>query len=685
VARRSRLPAAPPLLALALVLAAVPAPASLSASQKALVRDHYAQADPSAAARLRALLARPDLSAEEAAEAFTKAARRARFDERRLAFVRSLIFGPASQAARSELVPAVVAGLLGRSAEVAASSAADDARAEELLRIHRFVAGEIAGAGKPPRTGHDREAGIRDDALRACVRAYREHLALPVLERGRIKGALRVARAQAEIALIELALGLHAITEVAAWIGAGAAERDALEKTGVLVIGLDGAPAAKAAAAVQLLASAPQAARGASVLWIGKPWPRGLGARRAVLAAQAPLAGTRRADAPALWPDAVLPSSPDAALAEIAFTLGRAGAAALAGADADFGAAAQRALARARAGGKGAVLGVQALDRALDRDAAAGGTALSEIGLLAHAAQLLLLDVPRATSAALARAGAGRFEPLEQLALALGMLATGEGGGLVERIVLGRTGEAGGLAPVEVSGIRGAPARVERFSIEGHEIALSRAEDGAVTGVTRGGKPVSIAELPMARVPGSAGEQWAAPAPRFARPGLSLHRLVGQPEVGFADAARFVVRSPVQGRHAAAVRAPGPDFEAQLELLPLLGPAAVVARASAGASDAAGVALMIEPGDAPKASLLALDGVGGKAPLAGPVPLPRVPAGGYRVRLTLRGRRVEADVAGAALAADLPIAGGSADVAFSPATRCEMEIRNLKLNAVVRR
>jgi hypothetical protein len=674
--------------------APAPALASLSSSQKAFVRDHYAQADPAAAARLRALLARPDLSPEEAADAFTRAARRARFDDRRLAFVRSLLFGPASQAARSDLVPAVIAGLLGRSAEVAASNAPEDTRAEELLRIHRFVATEIASAGKPPRAGHDHEAGIRDDALRACVKAYREHLALPVLERGRIKGALRVARAQAEIALLQLAAGLHPTSDVAAWIGAGAAERDALVKTGVLVIGLDGAPAAKAAAAAQLLASAPQAARGASVLWIGKPWPRGLAARRAVMTAQAPLSGARRADALALWPDAVLPSSPDAALAEIAFTLGRAGAASLLASDTDFAAATQAALARALASGKASLLGIQALDRALDRDAGGRG-ALSAPILLAHAAQLLLLDAPRATTAALARAATGRFELLEQLSLALGMLAAGEGGGLAERIVLGRTGDAGGLAPVEVSGIRGTPARVERFSIDvgrdpasaiaAQEIALTRAADGRITGVTLGGKAVSIADLPMARMPGSAGEQWSAPAARFARPAVTLIRLLGKPEVGFADAARFVVRSPVEGRHAAAVRAPGPDFEAQLELLPLLGPAAVVARASAGASDTAGVALMIEPGDTPRASLVALDGAGGKAPLAGPVPLPRMPPTGYRVRLMLRERRVEADVAGAALAAELPAAGGSAEVAFSPGARGEMEIRNLKLKAAVRR
>jgi hypothetical protein len=650
--------------------------AALSDSEAAQVRDLYARGDRAEAGRLRALLARPDVSTADAAKILSEAARRAPFDEQRRSFVRELIFGPATQASRSELVASIVPGLLARSTEAFGASANDAARAEELVRIHAFVAHEIASAGKPPRDGHDPGAGIRDEAFKAAAAAYRLHLALPALERARLSAPLLVARAQAELALIELASGIHPSHEVAAWIGAGSNQRTALDKFGVLVIGLEAAPAAKASDVMQMLEALPPAARSTSALWIGKRTPWGLRGRRGILVAQTALGSARRAEPDRLWVPAVDPSTPDGALAEVAFVLGRAAAVHVGATNPAFGEAMDRALGRARARGESSVLAQGALAAALDHEGVGG--ALSRADLVGHGVQLLLLDASRVTSVALVRAASGRAEPMEQLALALGVLASNEDGKAKTSVVVGGPGGRGGVVPLEITNIKGTPAQISEFTLEGHIISIGRGADGAVTRVERDGRPLSLARIPFARVPTTPGETWTG---RGAARKLS--RLSGQPEVGFVDDARFIVRSggKGKGRDAVAFKPPSNDFAIELELRVDRSPAAVILRSSAGSAGYAGAALVIEPTDPPRAFLVAFDGAGGKLPLAGPAILTKPGPTGHRVKAFIDKNRIEVVVSGQQLAAQLPgwLEGKAGDLAFAPGDKSEVEVRNLRV------
>ncbi len=666
-----------------------PAFATLTDSEKAQIRDFYANGEASTAPRVRALLARPDLTPAEIADAFSDATRRVPFDERRQLFVKDLLFGPATEASRSELVPPVVIALLARSAEVAGAPAGEAARADELLRIHRFVGREIASAGKPPAGGHDAAAAIRDDALAAVAAAYKAHLALPVLDRARLTGALTIARAQAELTLVELAAGIHPRGDVAAWIGADAQEGAALERTGVFVAGLAGAPPGKAAAVVRMLETVEPLRRGASALWVGKPWPKGLSARRGLLVAQAPLGGTRRADPSRLWSSSVEPSTPDAALAEIAFVIARAGAVELAASDGAFAAAQRDALERARAGGDAAFLPVGALAEALDRDETGGtNVAVAPDGLTAHAARLLLLDAPRALSVALVRSLGGRNEPFEQLALALGLLATGADGKLKEAVVLGRAGDAGGIAPVEVTGIRGTAAAIERFTIDGHEIAITRG--AGVTGVTRDGKVPTLATTPFARVPTTGGETWTRATKGGKSPGETIKRLFGRPEVGLADDGRILVRSvgAGRGRDAVVIERAEKELTVELDAEVTGAPAAIVLRAAKSPTGYSGVAIVLEP-DGGKATVVALDGAGAKIPLGAPL-LPGKPGPrGLHVKARCLEGKVDVTVGAQSLSAPLPDAAANlstkCDVAFAPGDRGELTVRRLKIGAAGKR
>ena len=545
---------------------------------------------------------------------------------------------------------------------VLAAAGNDAGRGAELVRIHRFVAKEIGAAGSPPAEGHDGAMLIRDDALRGAAALYKAHLARSRCAIGRpaspnlLRTDPRGSRPEAELALIELASGvLSPRADVAAWLGLGANARVAFEKTGVLIIGLDGAPAPKMASAVAMLESAVLAAREASALWIGKPRPLELAARRGVLVAQSSLAATKRVDTSRLWSSSVQPEAPDGALAEIAFTLARASfAAATLNAPGVVSAADRRPRPRSprRPRGRAPRPG-RARSEAFERDA--GGAALTPDAIIAHAAQLLLLDAPRATSTALVRAIAGRNEPMEQLALALGVLATGDDGKLRPTLDLGRAGDGGVVVPIALTGIKGAPDKVSEFSIDGHVIAIVRDETGAVTRVDRDGKPPVLASIPFARTPTLGGEAWTSPSRSGRRP-FDVARLFGAPEVGFVDDARFLIRASAnpKARDAVILKGSGPDVTIEVDLKPGERAAALLLRAAPTASGYAGVALFLEPGDGGSANLIAIDPSGARMPLVAPVPLTKIGPAGVHVKASIAGAEVLVTVGAQNIKARLP-------------------------------
>jgi len=282
--------------------------------------------------------------------------------------------------------------------------------------------------------------------------------------------------------------------------------------------------------------------------------------RRGVLVAQAPLAGTKRVAGARLWSPRVVPSSPDAALAEIAFVLGRAGALAAGARQPAFLEMARAVQRRAEAAGVAGFLAPAALAGALEVPppppapppsapgagpagtspaSAAPGTkppaappgastaaasappgpsaaspsaappagpggaaparAIAQVptaAFVGYTAQLLLLDGPRALSVALAEAAAGRREAIEQFAMAVALLAMNGDGAVGDRAAIGRTDESGAVLPAELTKIASRGLEVERFTYDGHEYRLERGPAG-LTAVTRDGKPLTAAAIPF--------------------------------------------------------------------------------------------------------------------------------------------------------------------------------------------
>jgi hypothetical protein len=79
--------------------------------------------------------------------------------------------------------------------------------------------------------------------------------------------------------------------------------------------------------------------------------------------------------------------------------------------------------------------------------------------------------------------------------------------------------------------------------------------------------------------------------------------------------------------------------------------------------------------------LVALDGNGGKFPLAKPAPLPKAGAAGHRIRAKLRKDSVEVVVGGQTIKAALPteLVAGGGDVALSPGDGGELEVRSFEV------
>ena len=88
--------------------------AALTSSEKAQIRDFVAGGRAENAARVRALVARTDLTADESVSALAEAIAPVPFTDQRGIFLRELAFGTASASARPLLVHAVTKSLLAR-------------------------------------------------------------------------------------------------------------------------------------------------------------------------------------------------------------------------------------------------------------------------------------------------------------------------------------------------------------------------------------------------------------------------------------------------------------------------------------------------------------------------------------------------------------------------------------------
>src|SRR6516165_5291204 len=120
--------------------------------------------------RVRALVARPDLSSDEAAAAMSAGLTTTPVDAAHITFFQDLVFGDAAAASRPVLAVATVRGTLAR-ADVVISGHAHDldrtpAALAELTRVYAWVE-EVARASPA--------ANVPDSARAQCARAVADH------------------------------------------------------------------------------------------------------------------------------------------------------------------------------------------------------------------------------------------------------------------------------------------------------------------------------------------------------------------------------------------------------------------------------------------------------------------------------------------------------------------------------
>jgi len=136
------------MVVLAVLSTAVPSRASLTASETEQVRHGVATATD--LDRVRALVARPDLSSDEAAAVMSSSMTMTALDAAHESFLRALVFDEASTASRPALAVATVKGVLARADAVIAQHGLDLDRAsaslDELKRAYAFVEQVAAAA-----------------------------------------------------------------------------------------------------------------------------------------------------------------------------------------------------------------------------------------------------------------------------------------------------------------------------------------------------------------------------------------------------------------------------------------------------------------------------------------------------------------------------------------------------------
>lgn len=654
-------------------LVSIRAEAALTDSEKMQIATFVQRGVASNAGRVRALVARPDLTAEEAAEALKKGFVSVPFDDVRQRFADALLFGPGSTASRNALVPPVVEALLARAAvrmgdvpaEPRGALAEPERRAaDEATAIHAFIDRRIANFGTPPLDGHDGSSAIRDDAWRAAALAEKAHRDAHARwlsgGTGPTPAEIVRLRAQSAVTLIDLASGVVGRSELSAWLGLEGARRDAFERHGVLVE--SSAPDARAAAALRTFEAAPDALTGVSLILLSKTSPAGVFARGAVAHAGAtfepPL---RRESGDRIWADEVTPSEPDAALFQVAEI------AALRSVHRAFenrpelrerGRAASD---RAASTGPLGYLAKDVVGRALEGDAKLPRAPASPEMVIAGAAQLLLVDAERALDLALIRASEGHPQPLEQSAAALAVLA---GGGA--RASLGRTESDGSIEPDPATEIHVEEGVATGFVLHGKHYAVLAQKGGAFQATVDGAPPklTSLASFRERTAEGSA----------FRASNVEFTTLFGAPRGASLDDGRVVLDGGKGGFDALATGPVLSDGEVRARVRPSGAGGGLLLRASAGDASYAAVALLLSA-DPGKVRLLTFNGRGKAYELADEAPLPsEVPAAGYDVSLRIVGTSVRAAVGNETIGATLnrDVAPGKAGLAVLAGGRIEV-------------
>lgn len=649
-----------------LLCAPLSARAALTDSEKAQVRGFVQKGKVGNAARIRALVARPDLSADEAAEPLSAGYAAVPFDDAREKLTRELLLGPGSLAARSELAVPVVRALLARASralgsmpalEVGSEAVKTDVLAREVVRIHRFVADVLANAGHPPADGHDAAQGIRDDTLGKLVDLYRAHVESHATLFGpgqKLSPSLVPVRVQAALTLIDLARGIRQRREVSKMLGLGGVKQELFERHGVWIEDGGAASDARLTRAVRFVSSSPRATEGLGAWLIHKAPASGLGARGAIVRASVTLGSAAgKPTETQLFTDDVEPAAADRELAEVAFSAALIVARSAMRREPAYATTAQRIAERAlRASASGELareLGASVL-------VPEGATASTYQGVsaplyAAHSLQLLMLDAPRALDSAAARALSGRDEPLAQFALALSLLAATSGS--ADEVEVGVTEADGSVTPKRVTGIRLSGGLVSAFELDGRKVELALSTDGKVDRLRIDGQEPRLSKLPRARLVPKAADSWLLGDTRW-------EKLGGAPLGLAVDDGRFVLAAAEgsDGFDAVVTGAPGKDQTVHATVRVKGRGGGLLLRGQPGDKSYDGVALLLSASP-PKATLVLVDGKGKAIELSPAVELGAPGPEGFVVSLGVRGPKVSGLVDGKKLEAKLNRGAGS--------------------------
>jgi hypothetical protein len=218
---------------LAFLLWAGSAAASLTSSEKGQIRDFVHTAHVESAGKVRSLVARTDLTAEESIGVLTEALAPVGYSDARGAFFKELVFGGASAASRPIVALATVKAMLARADAVydryVGGLDHEPKAIAELVGIYGFLDSVIANGGKSsiPVASYEQFAKALRDHVDRNARWIKGDGALPA-------PVVRV-RAQAQVALFDmLPEGTTRRVDAADRLGLKGARRTLLGEQGVL-------------------------------------------------------------------------------------------------------------------------------------------------------------------------------------------------------------------------------------------------------------------------------------------------------------------------------------------------------------------------------------------------------------------------------------------------------------------
>jgi hypothetical protein len=632
--------------------------AALTSSEKAQIRDFYRSATMSQAGRIRALVARPDLSATESSDALREATEPLAWTNERAALLREISFGTASDASRSVLAPAMTRASLARADVALAKLAnAEDARAlAEVTAIYTFLLREVAEKSDAvlPRT-------TRDD----CVKAVAEHIEKNARALRPDGGATTMLglRAQAEVLLFEMVPeGPTRRLDTADKLGLKGARRQFMIEWGILVVDGKAIADAKIAQLHSIFERLPGARTDVTAITLGDV--------RTVVVARGrvlPLATDLGAPVPSFWSEEV----------------GQGDTSAAAGAIGEIARIATQSVLSNR----GELRTRAQADAALtDREHPFGKPTDPTVeATVAAALQLLLVDGARAFDWALARFVSAKPESAAILSDALGVLAAlsprvqGNPPELV--LPLGKPGAPNATAPIDVlpaTTVRLFPnGAVSQLTFGGHSYAFDRDETtGAVRAVRRDGEAVTLANLSSARTPMSDTSSWTYG-------GVAFARLTGSPRAGMGPGphVRLESQSPLD---AIATPPPASDFVLEGELTVENGEGGVGVRAKTLRDTRqklpkdvlfGGFVALDTSASAPRIALQTSEEGGRIAFMAAPANGPF--ASPMHLRIEVKGTKIDARVGNATFHGTLPQSMMEGSIVLFARSGAKVELQNL--------